>query len=158
MNTAEMDSTEAQVDPKLDPLSWQNILAANPKAQEGMFNPDRKALLRVGAYVLLSQKTAGSWIPELRISRQIAEAAAKVQGKSVIKLSNNGVRVTIVEIPDSTKADPIGGPIVVEAAGIRATIDSSVFYNCIKGLDACPEFAMSTNSYFVGFNNDNARG
>ncbi len=131
-----------------DPLRWQAILEVNPKAKEGMYNTERKALLRVGAHVLLSRMTAESWIPELRIRRQTAEAAAKAQEKPIPEMKDE-VRVTIVKIPDETKADPVDGKILVEADGIQTEIHASVFYNCIKGPDTCPE-SFVTNVPLIG--------
>ena len=123
---------------KPDTLRWQEILAANPKAKEGMFNTERKALLREGVHVLLSRMTAESWISELRIRRQTAEATAKASGQQIPAMKED-VRVTIIRIPDGTKTKPTDGKIVVEADGIQTEIFASIFYNCIGGPDTCPD-------------------
>lgn len=129
-----------QDDPN-DPLRWQSILDAHPDAKEGMFNPDRKALLCVGAHILLSGERAESWIPELRVRGEIARKAAIAQEQPIPE--SKPVRVTIVEIPESTVRDPVDGKITVEAAGVRAEMSASIFYNCIKGPDTGHGYLMS---------------
>ncbi|MEK7085404.1 MAG: hypothetical protein AAB953_00110 [Patescibacteria group bacterium] len=99
-----------------------------------LYNTKRKELLSPGVFVDLSGMTAESWIPELRIRRQTAEAAAKTQGQPIPEMKKS-VRVTIVEIPDSTRADAVDGRILVEADSVRADMYASVFYNCIPGRD-----------------------
>ena len=129
---------------KSNPLDWREIIENNPDAREGRHNIDRKKLLQVGVYLDLSRFTAESWIPELRVRRRTAEQVARTQDLPVPETDDDAVRVTIVEIPDATKKDAIGGEILVEAAGMQARMNASVFYNYLHGEDHTP----------IGFNSD----
>ena len=120
-----------------DPLSWRAILRANPTAQTGSFNPERMELLKVGTYVDLSRKTAESWVLEL-------------SGKNVRLEENGAVRVTIIEIPEETKKPYAVGNIIVDVGGIRATIDASVFSNCIKGPERDLHLVGANGSSLIG--------
>lgn len=135
MSEAPQDDAEVQG----DPLDWATIFYADPEAQKGIHNTYRKTLLKPGVYVDMDRMTAESWLPGLRERNTAAGKMRLFLGGERPTSPEPPVRVTIVEIPEETKNSPIGGSIVVETDdGFRATIDSSVFYNCIRGKDTCP--------------------
>ena len=135
-------------------LEWGAILrSADPKVREGAYNTDRKKLLRPGVYVDLSRMMAESWISELRAVHTQQGKVRLYLGMDNFPQDEPPIRVTIVEVPEATRKDAVSGPIVVEAEDARHTIDSSVFYNCIKGRDTTPTIVVS-NGGFSGWNNE----
>jgi|GEM_PF-3013963 len=109
-------------------LEWQDVLAAHPGSEEGEFNTGRKALLKPGVFIVLPVATAVSWVWGFRDKMKAAGIPTHITAPELKGLDS--VRVTILEVPDETKADPVDGKILVEVDGVQGRIEASVFYNC----------------------------
>ena len=129
-------------------LDWRKILLGNPELLLGQHNTARKNLLREGVYVTLSRLTAESWVWALRTIRETAEKVATTRGEKA-QLTDE-VRVTIVEIPEETRRDAVSGRMVVEVDGLRAEMDSSVFYNSMFRHRPMPDVVVS-NGLLAGW-------
>jgi hypothetical protein len=130
---SEEDPSKAAETPR-DRLSWEEIYGDMPESiRDWPQNPKRKDYLSPGVFVDLTRMRVESWIGELRAVHEARGMVRLYLGMDSFPKDEPLIRVTIVEIPEKTRLDPVCGDIVVEAEGVRATISASIFYNCIKG-------------------------